>query len=78
MSAEQRSDKRDRLVSFIRSELSPTFETDTELLAVLDSVGFLRIVMFIESDFGVTLDISHMGAENFRNVETLLDTIEGA
>lgn len=75
---EPRNDKRDRLVAFIRTELSPTFEVDAELLAVLDSVAFLRIVMFVESDFGVTLDMSHMGAENFRNVETLLDTIEGA
>jgi acyl carrier protein len=78
MLTKESKEKRQRLVSFIQSELSKDFDPAAELLAVLDSVAFLRIVMFVESAFGVTLDMSHMSAENFRTVDTLVETIEQA
>lgn len=71
-----------KLRKFIFQELifvaSPDqFRDDNDLLeAGLDSMGIMRLVMFIEDEFGVTLPDTEIEAENIKSFHALEAWIE--
>jgi len=69
-------ERRELLAGFIRSEVFGEFELGSELLPLLDSVSLVKLLMFIESEFHVTLDVSALGFDNFRDLDALLQTID--
>jgi acyl carrier protein len=69
-------DRKSQLVEFVRAEAYPEFQPDDELLPVLDSMGVIKLLMFVESGFGVILDIAALGMDAFRDIDTLLAAID--
>jgi acyl carrier protein len=59
---------------FIASEImfedaSSTLTDDTPLLGgVIDSLGLMQLISFIEEEFDVTIDDAEVTADNFRTV----------
>ena len=68
-------ERREKVTAFVRSEIDPSFEAGGELLPVLDSVGLVKLLMFIESDLGVVVDVSTLDFDALANVDTLLAAI---
>jgi acyl carrier protein len=68
---------KERLKTFIFQELiyheSPeTFGDEDDLLeAGLDSMGIMRLIMFAEREFGVTLPDTEIDPENVRSLSAL-------
>lgn len=67
---------RSRLTEFICADLldgEDTLEPDENLLAdgMIDSLGMLRLVAFIEEAFDVSVPPEDFTIENFRSVEVL-------
>jgi acyl carrier protein len=67
---------RERLASFIGEELLDLGEPvncDENLLAdgMVDSLGMLRLVAFIEAEFGTSVPPEDFVIDNFRTVEVL-------
>lgn len=50
-------------------------ETDDLLEAGLDSMGIMRLVLFIEDEFGVTLPDDELVPDNLRTLKSLEDWI---
>jgi len=71
-----------KLKSFIFQELvfiddPDSFkETDDLLAAGLDSMGIMRLVLFVEETFGVTLPDDEIEPENLQTLSRLYDWIE--
>ena len=72
----------DKLKSYIFQELifydSPeTFTNDDDLLdAGLDSMGIMRLVIFIEEEFGVTLPDDELEPENLQSLNKIVNWIK--
>jgi acyl carrier protein len=75
------SDTGDRIRGFITSEImfedsSATLTDDTPLLgSVMDSLGLMQLVAFLEEEFDITIDDADVTVDNFRTVgdiETLI------
>ena len=72
----------DRIRDFISSELmfedsSANFSDDTPLLAgVIDSLGLMQLISFIEEEFEVAIDDAEVTATNFRTVGDIQRLIE--
>jgi len=68
-------DARNRIREFIAVEImlqnDPSVVTPaTRLLGgVMDSLGLMQLVSFLQSEFGVTFEEPEMNPENFRTVE---------
>ena len=68
------SDISDRIKEFIVTELmfedsSATLTDDTPLLeGVIDSLGLMQMISFIEEEFDVAIDDAEVTASNFRTV----------
>jgi acyl carrier protein len=68
------SDISDRVRGFIVSELmfedsAATLADDTPLLdGVIDSLGLMQMISFIEEEFDVSIDDAEVTASNFRTV----------
>jgi acyl carrier protein len=68
------SDVSDRIRGFIATELM--FEDDLASLddqmpllgGVIDSLGLMQLISFIEEEFSVTVDDAEVTADNFRTV----------
>jgi len=64
----------DRIRDYINSELmledsSASLSDDTPLLAgVIDSLGLMQLISFIEEEFDVAIDDAEVTATNFRTV----------
>ncbi|HEY1331324.1 MAG TPA: acyl carrier protein [Actinomycetota bacterium] len=72
-----------RLKQFIASEImfeddASALQDDTLLLGkVMDSLGLMQLVSFIEEEFDVTIEDSEVTVENFRtiaDIEKLVDS----
>jgi len=64
----------DRIRDFITAELmfednSATLSDDTPLLGgVIDSLGLMQLISFIEEEFDVAIDDAEVTADNFKTV----------
>ena len=68
----------DKLVEFIRAEfvadgsdeeVSPV--TDLLLSGLVDSLGVMRLVFYVETEFSIKVEPADVTIENFRTVETI-------
>lgn len=72
----------DRIRGFISTELmfedaSASLSDDTPLLAgVIDSLGLMQLISFIEEEFDVAIDDAEVTASNFRSVADIEKLIE--
>ena len=49
----------------------PSPETDLLETGVLDSLGFVELVLHLEKEFGVKITLEHVEIDNFRSVERI-------
>ena len=76
------SDISDRIKEFIVTELmfedsSATLSDDTPLLeGVIDSLGLMQMISFIEEEFDVAIDDAEVTASNFRTVADIQRLVE--
>ena len=72
----------DRIRDFIATELmfedsSAALSDDTPLLSgVIDSLGLMQLISFIEEEFDVAIDDAEVTASNFRTVGDIQRLIE--
>ena len=43
---------------------------------IIDSLGFIKLLSFIEEKFNVAMDMSEVGMENFNTLNSILETIK--
>jgi acyl carrier protein len=61
----------DRIKAFISQEIlfedqSSGLSDATPLLGVIDSLGLIQLVAYLEEEFGIDIDESEITADNFR------------
>jgi len=44
---------------------------------VIDSLGIIQIVMFLETSFGCEFNANDVNADNFKNINTLSEFVAG-
>lgn len=77
-------DDKERIRGFIREDITldppdARLDDDTPLLeGILDSMSLMRLVAFLEEDFGVEIDDTAITAENFRTVEDIARLVRGS
>jgi acyl carrier protein len=70
-------DAADRIRDFIKQEIlfeetTATLEDDTPLLnGVMDSLGLMQLVAYLEEEFDVEIDDGDMTADHFRTVKDI-------
>ncbi|MGD8564656.1 MAG: acyl carrier protein [Desulfarculaceae bacterium] len=79
-------DLAEKINAFVRNRLvrlaqekglgPPTLEAQTNLLdlGILDSLGFVQMLMAMEDEFGLELDFSELDPEEFTTLEGLVTT----
>ena len=72
-----------KIKDFIITEVSPDLNLpgldDDQLLidsGIIDSLGVLRILAFLDETFGIDLSDGEIKLENFRTVRTICEMIE--
>jgi acyl carrier protein len=69
----------DLIKAHIETELSPDRQLDlapdTSLAGIVDSSGILEIVVWIESSFGVSIELDQIAPEDFASVGSLANLI---
>jgi acyl carrier protein len=72
-----------KIKQFIVDEFMPDvspdeLESDFDLLTggVVDSLGLLQVVAWLETEFDITVDESELGPESFRTVDAIREYIE--
>ena len=74
-------DYRNALTDFIRQDIlhgrSVPLDDDQDLLTagVIDSLGILRVVAFMEERFGVRVPDEDVVFENFQNIKAMADYV---
>jgi acyl carrier protein len=78
------SELSERIKEFIVTEVNPdlglTALDDREPLiesGIVDSLGILKIMSFLDEAFGVDLSSSEIRLENFRDVSTICELVAG-
>ena len=71
----------DKIRRFIEEDIvlehGMSVKDDTPLLnGVVDSIGLMRLVAFLEDEFGVEIDDAEITAENFRTVGDISRLLE--
>ena len=76
-------DEKMKIKQFIVEEFMPDvpaeqLEDDFDLLAggVVDSLGLLKVVAWLESEYDIGVDESELGPESFRTVNAIHEYIE--
>jgi acyl carrier protein len=59
-----------------RSEEPLTFDTDLVENSVIDSMGVMELIEFLEAQYGVQLDMDDLTIENFATVRGIANLIE--
>jgi acyl carrier protein len=74
-----------KIKQFIVDEFMPDvsvdeLDSDFDLLTggVVDSLGLLQVVAWLESEFDVAVDDSELGPESFRTVDAIKEYVEKA
>lgn len=78
------SDFSAKIKEFIMTEVSPDLgltelDDDQPLIdaGIVDSLGVLKILAFLDETFGIDLSSDEVKLENFRNVRSICQMIEG-
>jgi D-alanine--poly(phosphoribitol) ligase subunit 2 len=78
-------DNTPKIKEFIIEEFMPDvsvdeLESDFDLLTggVVDSLGLLKVVAWLDTEFDIEVDDSELGPESFRTVTAINDYIEKA
>jgi acyl carrier protein len=78
------SDYSAKIKEFIMTEVSPdlnltALDDDQPLIdaGIVDSLGVLKILAFLDETFGIDLSSEEIKLENFRNVRSICQMIEG-
>jgi acyl carrier protein len=76
---------KERIKEFIRSEVNPDLDLralgDDEPLiesGIIDSLGILKIMAFLDEEFGIDLSAQEIKPENFKNVATICSLVENS
>ncbi|GIV76509.1 acyl carrier protein [Litorilinea aerophila] len=75
-------DKKTAILDFIQDEImkrrDPNLSSSTDLLStgVLDSLGILQLVAFIDERFGIQVPDEDVVYENFHSVDSLVAYLE--
>jgi D-alanine--poly(phosphoribitol) ligase subunit 2 len=76
-------DETQKIKEFIVSEFMPDvppeeLDAEFDLLAggVVDSLGLLKVVAWLESEYDIGVDESELGPESFRTVKAIREYIE--
>ena len=66
------------LSQFLPGERSTNLQDDTPLLTsgIVDSLGMLRMIGFIEQRFGIEVDAHDATVDNFERIQEIADFIE--
>jgi acyl carrier protein len=71
------------LEKFVHNEMTvglgkKTLDPDEDLIekGVIDSLGILKVVLFIEKTFGIKINDEEVVPENFRSVNTMAKFVE--
>jgi acyl carrier protein len=79
-SSERPADVAERIRGFVEGTiLDPhaRVDGDTPLLdGLIDSTGLMELLVFVEDEFGVTLDYGDIDEENFGSIDRLRQLIE--
>ena len=76
---EPEMDKRLKLVDFIRTNVDEDFSPeDDSLLDIMDSVSFLRLIVFIEEELKIELDMTAVSLDEFESIDSLMNMLDGA
>jgi D-alanine--poly(phosphoribitol) ligase subunit 2 len=74
-----------KIKQFIVDEFMPDvsvdeLDSDFDLLTggVVDSLGLLQLVAWLETEFDVTVDESQLGPESFRTVDAIKEYVDQA
>jgi acyl carrier protein len=77
------SDFKTRLKEFIMTEVNPDrnlegLDDDEPLLdsAIIDSLGILKIMAFMDEEFGIDLSDEEIQRDNFKNVTSICSLAE--
>ena len=68
------------IITEVNPELGLTTLDDSEPLiesGIVDSLGVLKIMSFLDETFGVDLSSEEIKLENFRDVRTICDLVAG-
>ena len=72
-----------RIKEFIMTEVSPDLhleriEDDEPLIesGIIDSLGILKILSFLDETFGIDLSAEEIKPENFRNIRSICNLID--
>ncbi|OBX27249.1 acyl carrier protein [Gelidibacter algens] len=67
----------EKIITYIKDELSIEFiesiDMDEDLLGngIVDSLGMMKLVVFLENEFQVTINPEDMTVENFNSVRSI-------
>ena len=62
--------------TFLYGEGKVTDQQQLFEAGIIDSLGFMKLLAFVESEFGVSLDMSEVTIENFACIDAMVETIE--
>lgn len=79
------SELKDKLKQFIMTEVNPErnlegLEDHEPLLesAIIDSLGVLKILGFLDEEFGIDLSADEIKLENFRDIASICGLVEAS
>jgi acyl carrier protein len=79
------SDLNARIKEFIITEVNPdlqltSLDDDEPLIesGIVDSLGMLKIMSFLDEEFGMDLSSAEIRPENFKDVRTICGLVDGA
>jgi len=77
------TDLKERLKKFIMTEVNPDrnlegLGDDEPLLesAIIDSLGVLKIMAFLDEEFGIDLSAEQIKLENFKDITSICSLVE--
>jgi acyl carrier protein len=63
--------------NFMYGEGSLTDDQQLFESGIIDSLGFIKLLSFIDEEFKISIDMSEVTMENFQSVDEIVKTIEG-
>jgi len=76
-------DAAERIKDFVKQEIlfedaNAALNDDTPLLAgIMDSLGLMQLVAFLEEEFDVEIDDADMTADHFRTITDIVELVNG-